>query len=40
LNQPGLATLRPPLMALTQAKTDELRSSLKGAGHSYAPATI
>lgn len=40
LNQPGLATLRPPLMALTQAQTDELRSSLKGAGHSFAPATF
>jgi 4-hydroxy-tetrahydrodipicolinate synthase len=40
LGQSGLATLRPPLMALSQAQTDELRSSLKGAGHSFAPATF
>ena len=37
LDQPGLATLRPPLMALTSAQSDELLASLKQAGHSFAP---
>jgi hypothetical protein len=40
LDQPGLATLRPPLMALTAAQSDELLASLKQAGHSFAPTTF
>jgi 4-hydroxy-tetrahydrodipicolinate synthase len=37
LSEPGLATLRPPLTALTEAQTSELMGRLKDAGHEFAP---
>lgn len=38
LGQPGLATLRPPLMPLTREQTSELLGSLEAAGHAFASA--
>jgi 4-hydroxy-tetrahydrodipicolinate synthase len=36
----GLATLRPPLMALSEQQSHELIASLKAAGHAFKPATF